>query len=36
VRSFYEDTVARLVRYDEQYSTDLIGTLDAHSPRTAT
>jgi hypothetical protein len=30
VRSFYEDTVAPLVRYDEQYSTDLIGTLDAY------
>jgi PucR family transcriptional regulator, purine catabolism regulatory protein len=30
VRSFYEDTIAPLVRYDEQYSTDLIGTLDAY------
>jgi hypothetical protein len=30
VRSFYEDTVARLVAYDEQYSTDLVGTLDAY------
>jgi PucR C-terminal helix-turn-helix domain/GGDEF-like domain len=30
VRSFYEDTVARLVAYDEQYSSDLIGTLDAY------
>jgi sugar diacid utilization regulator len=30
VRSFYEDTVAPLVRYDEQYATDLIGTLDAY------
>jgi PucR C-terminal helix-turn-helix domain/GGDEF-like domain len=30
VRSFYEDTVAPLVRYDEQYSTDLVGTLDAY------
>ena len=30
VRSFYEDTVAPLVRYDNQYSTDLIGTLDAY------
>jgi PucR C-terminal helix-turn-helix domain/GGDEF-like domain len=30
VRSFYEDTVARLVRYDQQYSTDLVGTLDAY------
>lgn len=30
VRSFYEDTVATLVRYDEQYSTDLLGTLEAY------
>jgi sugar diacid utilization regulator len=30
VRSFYEDTVAALVSYDEQYSTDLVGTLDAY------
>jgi PucR family transcriptional regulator, purine catabolism regulatory protein len=30
VRSFYEDTVAPVVRYDEQYSTDLVGTLDAY------
>ncbi len=30
VRSFYEDTVAPLVRYDDQYSTDLLGTLDAY------
>jgi hypothetical protein len=30
VRSFYEDTIAPLVRYDEQYSTDLVGTLDAY------
>ena len=30
VRSFYEDTVARLVAYDDQYSTDLVGTLDAY------
>ena len=30
VRSFYEDTVAPLVRYDEQYSTDLLHTLDAY------
>jgi PucR C-terminal helix-turn-helix domain/GGDEF-like domain len=30
VRSFYEDTVAPLVRYDEQYSTDLLGTLAAY------
>ena len=30
VRSFYEDTVAPLVRYDEQYSSDLLGTLSAY------
>jgi PucR C-terminal helix-turn-helix domain/GGDEF-like domain len=30
VRSFYEDTVAPLVRYDEQYSSDLLGTLTAY------
>ena len=30
VRSFYEDTIAPLVRYDEQYSTDLVGTLDVY------
>ncbi len=30
VRSFYEDTIAPLVRYDEQYSTDLVGTLDSY------
>jgi PucR C-terminal helix-turn-helix domain/GGDEF-like domain len=30
VRSFYEDTVAPLVRYDDQYSTDLMGTLTAY------
>lgn len=30
VRSFYEDTVAPIVRYDAQYSTDLVGTLDAY------
>jgi hypothetical protein len=30
VRSFYEDTVAPLVRYDAQYSTDLVGTLSAY------
>ena len=30
VRSFYEDTVARLVAYDLQYSTDLVGTLDSY------
>ena len=27
VRSFYEDTVAPLVAYDDQYSTDLVRTL---------
>jgi hypothetical protein len=30
VRSFYEDTLAPLVRYDEQYSTDLVRTLEAY------
>jgi len=30
VRSFYEDTVAPLVGYDDQYSTDLLGTLSAY------
>ncbi len=30
VRSFYEDTVAPIVRYDDQYSTDLLGTLSAY------
>jgi DNA-binding PucR family transcriptional regulator len=30
VRSFYEDTVAPLVRYGDQYSTDLLGTLTAY------
>ena len=30
VRSFYEDTVAPIVRYDEQYSSDLVGTLSAY------
>jgi sugar diacid utilization regulator len=30
VKSFYEDTVADVVRYDEQYSTDLLGTLEAY------
>ena len=29
-RSFYDDTVAPLVVYDEQYSTDLLGTLSAY------
>jgi PucR family transcriptional regulator, purine catabolism regulatory protein len=30
VRSFYEDTLAPIVRYDEQYATDLVGTLEAY------
>jgi hypothetical protein len=30
VKSFFEDTIAPLVRYDEQYSTDLVGTLEAY------
>jgi DNA-binding PucR family transcriptional regulator len=30
VKSFYEDTIAPLVRYDEQYSTDLVATLEAY------
>jgi hypothetical protein len=30
VRSFFDDTLAPIVRYDEQYSTDLVGTLDAY------
>lgn len=30
VRSFYEDTVAPLVRYDDQYHTDLVGTLESY------
>jgi len=30
VRSFFEDTVAPIVRYDEQYSTDLVGTLSSY------
>ncbi len=30
VRSFYEDTVARLVAYDDQYATDLVGTLESY------
>ncbi len=33
VRSFYEDTVAPLVAYDTQYSTDLVGTLSAYLER---
>ena len=30
VRSFYEDTVAAVVRYDDQYRTDLVQTLEAY------
>ena len=30
VRSFYEDTVAPIVRYDDQYRTDLVQTLEAY------
>jgi PucR family transcriptional regulator, purine catabolism regulatory protein len=30
VRSFYEDTVASIVRYDDQYRTDLVQTLEAY------
>ena len=30
VRTFYEDTVAPLVRYDDQYRTDLVATLDSY------
>jgi sugar diacid utilization regulator len=30
VRNFYEDTVGPLVTYDEQYNTDLVGTLEAY------
>jgi len=30
VRSFFEDTVAPIVRYDDQYGTDLVGTLHAY------
>ena len=30
VRSFFEDTVAPIVRYDEQYATHLLGTLDSY------
>ena len=33
VRSFYEDTVAPIVRYDDQYATDLVGTLEAYLDR---
>ena len=30
VRAFYEDTVSAIVAYDEQYRTDLVGTLQAY------
>ena len=30
VKSFYEDTIATVVRYDEQYATDLLGTLESY------
>lgn len=30
VRSFYEDTVEPIVRYDEQYRSDLLGTLEEY------
>jgi sugar diacid utilization regulator len=30
VRAFYEDTVAPIVRYDEQYRTELLATLEAY------
>jgi sugar diacid utilization regulator len=30
VRSFYEDTVAPVIKYDDQYGTDLAGTLEAY------
>jgi sugar diacid utilization regulator len=30
VRSFYEDTVAPIVKYDDQYATDLVGTLESY------
>lgn len=30
VRRFYENTVAALVRYDDQYHTDLVATLEAY------
>ena len=29
VRAFYDDTIAPLARYDEQYGTELVGTLEA-------
>ena len=30
IESFYDDTVAALVAYDDQYSTDLVGTLESY------
>ncbi len=30
VKSFFEDTIATVVRYDEQYATDLLGTLESY------
>ena len=33
VKSFWEDTVAPIARYDEQYSSDLVGTLEAYLAR---
>ena len=30
VRSFYDDTVAPIVKYDDQYATDLVGTLESY------
>jgi DNA-binding PucR family transcriptional regulator len=30
VRAFYEDTVAPVIRYDDQYHTDLLSTLEAY------
>jgi len=30
VRSFYDDTVAAIVKYDDQYRTDLVGTLESY------
>jgi DNA-binding PucR family transcriptional regulator len=30
VRAFFEDTVAPLVRYDTEYRTDLVGTLETY------
>src|SRR3954447_5243267 len=30
IRALYEDTIAPLARYDDQYRTELVGTLSAH------